>query len=241
MRLGVNIDHVATLREARKINEPDPVQIVGLVEMAGGDGIVCHLREDRRHLQDRDLELLRKVVKTHLNLEMAATDEMLEIACQTGPDMVTLVPEKREEVTTEGGLDVTKFRENIQEKTRILKASGIVVSLFIDPDLEQIKAARNLGADFVELHTGEYANARTEQLMQEELEKIRSMSVAARKLGLRVSAGHGLNHFNVSQIASIPEIEELNIGHSLIGRALFTGITESVRTMKELINQAREQ
>jgi pyridoxine 5-phosphate synthase len=241
MRLGVNIDHVATLREARKINEPDPVQIVGLVEMAGADGIVCHLREDRRHLQDRDLELLRKVVKTHLNLEMAATDEMVEIACQTGPDMVTLVPEKREEVTTEGGLDVTKFRENIQEKTKILKASGIVVSLFIDPDLEQIKAARNLGADFVELHTGEYANAGTEQIMQEELEKIRSMSVAARKLGLRVSAGHGLNHFNVSPIASIPEVEELNIGHSLIGRALFVGISESVRTMKELINQAREQ
>ena len=241
MRLGVNIDHVATLREARKINEPDPVQIVGLVEMAGGDGIVCHLREDRRHLQDRDLELLRKVVKTHLNLEMAATDEMVEIACQTGPDMVTLVPEKREEVTTEVGLDVTKFRENIQEKTKILKKSGIVVSLFIDPDLEQIKAARNLGADFVELHTGEYANARTEKLMLEELEKIRSMSVAARKLGLRVSAGHGLNHFNVSQIAGIPEIEELNIGHSLIGRAVFVGISESVRTMKELINQAREQ
>ena len=241
MRLGVNIDHVATLREARKISEPDPVQIVGLVEMAGADGIVCHLREDRRHLQDRDLDLLRKVVKTHLNLEMAATDEMVEIACQTGPDMVTLVPEKREEVTTEGGLDVTKFRENIQEKTNRLKQSGIVVSLFIDPDLEQIKAARNLGADFVELHTGEYANAGTEQLMQEELEKIRSMSVAARKLGLRVSAGHGLNHFNVSQIASILEIEELNIGHSLIGRALFVGISESVRTMKELINQAREQ
>ena len=211
MRLGVNIDHVATLREARKIKEPDPVQIVGLVEMAGGDGIVCHLREDRRHLQDRDLELLRQVVKTHLNLEMAATPEMVEIACRVGPDMVTLVPEKREEVTTEGGLDVVKFREHIQETITTLKNSGIVTSLFIDPDLEQIKTARNLGADFVELHTGEYANAESEHQSQQELEQIRSMAVAASKLGLRVSAGHGLNHFNVSQIARIPEIEELNI------------------------------
>ena len=241
MRLGVNIDHVATLREARKITEPDPVQIIGLVEMAGGDGIVCHLREDRRHLQDRDLELLRQVVKTHLNLEMAATDEMVEIACRVGPDMVTLVPEKREEVTTEGGLDVTKFRQNIQEKITTLKNNGIVVSLFIDPDLEQIKTARNLGATFVELHTGEYANAESEHQINLELEKIRSMSVAACKLGLRVSAGHGLNHFNVSPIARIPEIEELNIGHSIISRAVFVGITESVRSLKELMNNAQEQ
>ncbi len=241
MRLGVNIDHVATLREARKINEPDPLQIVGLVEMAGGDGIVCHLREDRRHLQDRDLELLRQVVKTHLNLEMAATDEMVEIACRIGPDMVTLVPEKREEVTTEGGLDVVKFRDNIQEKIARLKKSGIVVSLFIAPDLETVKTARSVGADFVELHTGEYANAKSEQEINVELEKLRSMSVAAVKLGLRVSAGHGLNHFNVTPVARIPEIEELNIGHSLIGRAVFVGIVEAVRTMKQLMIQARER
>lgn len=193
VRLGVNIDHVATLREARKGDMPDPVAAAIVAEMAGADGIVCHLREDRRHIRDKDLYLLKEIVKTHLNLEMAATNEMVKIATEVVPDMVTLVPEKREEVTTEGGLDAEGNFSWIEEVTGQLHNHSIVVSLFIDPDIQQIKAAARSGADYVELHTGSYANAPDLGTTADELEKIRSMAMAAAKLGLGVSGGHGLN------------------------------------------------
>ncbi len=235
MRLGVNIDHIATLRQARRTVEPDPVHAVGLVERAGANGIVCHLREDRRHILDRDLELLRKVVTSHLNLEMAATEEMVRIAIETGPDMVTIVPEKREEVTTEGGLDVRAAGSQLKEFIDKLKAHDIVVSLFVDPQLEVLKECRRLGADFVELHTGGYANIQSESEAAQEAARIREMAMAARKFGLRVSAGHGLTYQNVEAIASIPEIEELNIGHSIMARAIFDGLSKAVGDMVRLL------
>ena len=235
VRLGVNVDHVATVREARKITEPDPVAAAVLVELAGADGIVCHLREDRRHIKDRDLKLLREVVKTHLNLEMAATGEMANIALEVLPDMVTLVPEKRQELTTEGGLNVVAHADHLQEVIANLRAHNIVVSLFVDPDIHQVKAAAKVGADFVELHTGEYANAEDENTMMEELEKLATMAVAASKLGLAVSAGHGLNYQNVSLVAQLDRIEELNIGHSIISRAVLVGLERAVREMLALI------
>ncbi|HDI52469.1 pyridoxine 5'-phosphate synthase [candidate division KSB1 bacterium] len=234
-RLGVNIDHVATVREARKTVEPDPVAAAVLVELAGADGIVCHLREDRRHIKDRDLKLLRQVVKTHLNLEMAATEEMVNIALQVLPDMVTIVPEKRQELTTEGGLDVVAHGDYLQEVISNLRAHNIVVSLFVDPDIHQIKAAAKVGADFIELHTGEYANAEDENKMMEELEKLDTMAVAASKLGLAVSAGHGLNYQNVVPVAQLDKIEELNIGHSIISRAVLVGLDRAVKEMVALI------
>ena len=236
MKLGVNIDHVATVREARKINEPDPVTAAAIAEMAGADGIVCHLREDRRHLSDRDLRLLRETVKSHLNLEMAATDEMVGIACDVKPDMVTLVPEKRTEVTTEGGLDVVNNIDLIKKSVAKLRASNIIVSLFIDPELELIQASVKSGADYVELHTGKYAEAKDANMQEEELSTLQSMAFAATKLGLSVSAGHGLNYYNVRSVAGLDKIEELNIGHSIIGRALFSGLDLAVRDMKKLIN-----
>lgn len=239
MRLGVNIDHVATLRQARRAVEPDPVHAVGLVERAGADGIVCHLREDRRHVSDRDLELLRGVVATHLNLEMAATDEMVRVAAETGPDMVTLVPEKREEVTTEGGLDVRGGGERLASAIETLKGHGIVVSLFVDAELETLKECRRLGADFVELHTGHYANARSESEQDAEARRLLEMSIAARKFGLRVSAGHGLTYHNVGRVAAIEEIEELNIGHSIVARAVFTGLERAVADMVAAIERGR--
>jgi len=237
-RLGVNIDHVATIREARKIDQPDPVAAAILTEQANADGIVCHLREDRRHIKDRDLFLLKEVVKTHLNLEMAAIPTMVKIACKVLPDMVTLVPERREEITTEGGLDVIGNIEDIREATDRLRVNNIVVSYFIDPDLNQIKAAVKAGADYVELHTGRYANSENTEDSRAECEKINSMSAAASKLGLGVSAGHGLNYSNVREIARIPHIEELNIGHSIVGRAVFVGLEQAVRDMLELIRFA---
>jgi len=235
MRLGVNIDHVATVREARKGNEPDPVMAAYLAELGGADGIVCHLREDRRHIQDRDLKLLKKTVRTHLNLEMAATDEMMNIAVNISPDMITLVPEKREEVTTEGGLNIVDNLEYLKNYTERIQEHGIVVSYFIDPDLEQIKASARAGADYIEIHTGPYANSKTLDEMDEELEKIRSMAMAANKLGLYVSAGHGLNYHNVKGITEIDLIEELNIGHSIVSRAIFTGFEQAVRDMVALL------
>ena len=235
VRLGVNIDHVATVREARRGREPDPIAGAVLAELAGADGIVCHLREDRRHIKDRDLTLLRQVVKTHLNLEMAATDEMVKKAIAILPDMVTLVPEKRQEITTEGGLDVTSNFELFEEVTSTLRANNIVVSFFIDPDMTQIKAVAKLGADYVELHTGNYANAADLNQVVEELERIRSMAMAAAKLGLGVSAGHGLNYQNVVDVAKIKQVEELNIGHSIISRAVLIGMEKAVRDMIELI------
>lgn len=234
-RLGVNIDHVATLREARKGKLPDPVAAAVMVELAGADGIVCHLREDRRHIKDKDLLLLKEVVKTHLNLEMAATDEMLKIAMDVLPDMVTLVPERRQELTTEGGLDVVRNFPYLEEYVEMLRHQSIVVSLFIDPEIQQIKAAARLGADYVELHTGRYANAEDLNTVLDELEKIRSMAAGAAKLGLGVSAGHGLNYQNVREIARIPQVEELNIGHSIVGKAVMVGMERAVREMLALV------
>jgi len=204
-------------------------------ELAGADGIVCHLREDRRHLKDRDLSLLRQIVRTHLNLEMAATEEMIKKAISVLPDMVTLVPEKRQEITTEGGLDITANYDYLEEVTATLRANNIIVSFFIDPDIYQIKAAAKLGADYVELHTGTYANASDLNQVVEELERIKSMAAAAAKLGLGVSAGHGLNYHNVTDIAKIKQIEELNIGHSIISRAVLVGMERAVREMIALI------
>ncbi len=237
-RLGVNIDHVATVREARKTVEPDPVQAAFLADMGGADGIVCHLREDRRHLQPRDLELLRRVVTSHLNLEMAAVDAMVQVALKVKPDMVTLVPEKREEVTTEGGLDVRTSVQRVTATVSPLKSAGIVVSLFIDPDMTQIREAARTGADFVELHTGCYAEAKSAVDEAIELEKLERAAQAAAKLGLGVSAGHGLTYHNVQPVAAIPEVEELNIGHSIIARSIMMGMEQAVRDMVELIRTA---
>ena len=236
-RLGVNVDHVATLREARKGKMPDPVAAAVIAETAGADGIVCHLREDRRHIKDKDLYLLKEVVKTHLNMEMAATDEMIKIAIEVLPDMVTLVPERREEITTEGGLDVVRHFDYLNDVVEMLKQQGIVVSLFIDPVIQQIKAAAKLGADYIEIHTGLYANAQDLATAMDELEKIRSMAAAARKLGLGVSAGHGLNYQNVREVARIPQIEELNIGHSIVSKAVMVGMERAVQEMLMLIGR----
>ena len=235
-RLGVNIDHVATLRQARRGQEPDPVAAAVLVEMAGADGIVCHLREDRRHVQDRDLRLLKEIVRSHLNLEMAATEEMQETAIKVQPEMVTLVPEKREEVTTEGGLDVATLADSLAEAISNLHAHNIVVSLFIDPDIQQLKAASRVGADYVELHTGEYANTGDLSMQNQELEKLVGMAAAASKLELGVSAGHGLNYQNVKPVAQIQEVEELNIGHSIMARAILVGLERAVVEMLRLIH-----
>jgi len=237
VRLGVNVDHVATIREARKGIEPDPIAAAVLIELAGADGIVCHLREDRRHIKDRDLSLLRQIVRTHLNLKMAATDEMIKKAINVLPDMVTLVPERRQEITTEGGLDITANYDYLEEVTSSLRANNIVVSLFIDPDIYQIKAAAKLGADYVELHTGSYANADDLNQVMDELEKIKSMAAAAAKMGLGVSAGHGLNYQNVVDVAKSKQIEELNIGHSIVSRAVLAGMDRAVREMIELIRR----
>jgi len=235
VKLGVNVDHVATVREARKTDEPDPVAAAIMVEPAGADGIVCHLREDRRHIQDRDLRLLRDVVRTHLNLEMAATEAMVKIAVETRPDMVTLVPEKREEVTTEGGLDVQGNYERLAEIIPVLQDSGILVSLFIDPDVEQIKAGARLKADYAEIHTGLYAEAKDADEELAQLDKVQHAAGIAAKLGFGVSAGHGLTYQNVRPVAEIPEVEELNIGHSIVARAIMTGMEQAVREMLALI------
>jgi pyridoxine 5-phosphate synthase len=235
VKLGVNVDHVATVREARKTKEPDPVAAAIAAELAGADGIVCHLRGDRRHIQDRDLRLLREVVRTHLNLEMAATEEMVGIALDVKPNMVTLVPEKREEVTTEGGLNVQQNYERLAEIIPRLQDGNIVVSLFVDPDVEQLKAAAKLRADYVEIHTGLYAEAKDADEELAELEKIRNTAAIAAKLGFGVSAGHGLTYQNVRLIADIPEVEELNIGHTIVARAMMTGMEQAVREMTRLI------
>ncbi len=236
MRLSVNVDHIATLRQARRGNEPDPVAGALLVEMAGVDGVIVHLREDRRHIQDRDLRLLRQMVKTHLNMEMAPTEEMASIAQEVGPDMVTLVPEKREELTTEGGLDVAEKAHSLPPILKAIRERNIVISLFIDPQPQQIKAAAKLDADFVELHTGRYAGAEDTAAELEELERLEEMATMAHKLGLGVGAGHGLNYRNVRGVAQIEVVEELNIGFSIIARALFVGLERAVREMKELVS-----
>jgi pyridoxine 5-phosphate synthase len=234
-KLGVNVDHVATVRQARGIDEPDPVTAVALAELAGADSITVHLREDRRHIQDRDVELLRRTVKTRLNLEMAATEEMVGIALRVLPDSVTLVPEKREELTTEGGLDVRMHRELLRERIELLRQGGITVSLFVDPDLEQIKTSHRVGADYIEIHTGAYCEAGTEELRRAELGKIETAIRAGRKLGLGVNAGHGLNYQNLRDVVSLGGIEEFNIGHSIISRAVLVGLERAVREMLALV------
>lgn len=233
-RLGVNIDHVATLREARKAKEPDPIAAAVLAELAGADGIVIHLREDRRHIQDRDLRLLRETLRTKLDLEMAATEEMARIALEIKPEMVTLVPERRQELTTEGGLNVVSFRDPLQKVIDQLREGEILVSLFIDPDPNQIKGAHKVSADLIEIHTGRYANSRGKE-RQTELHQIMEAAKLASKLGMGVNAGHGLDYTNVAAISQIPEIEELNIGHSIISRAVLVGMEQAVREMKSLI------
>ena len=236
--LGVNIDHIANVREARRTVEPDPVPMALLAELGGADGITVHLREDRRHIQDRDVTLLRQTVRSRLNLEMAATAEMVAIALEVKPDMVTLVPERREEVTTEGGLDVAGQRSQLSAVVEQLQSNGIPVSLFVDPDAEQLQACRDSGARWVELHTGAYAEAAwTEQ--PQELARIIEGCATARSLGLRVNAGHGLTYQNVEPIAAIEGMEELNIGHTIVARALVVGLEQAVRDMKALIQNPR--
>jgi pyridoxine 5-phosphate synthase len=230
LTLGVNIDHVATIRQARKTVEPDPIVAAMLAELAGADGITAHLREDRRHIQDRDIRLLRETVRTHLNLEMAVTPEMVSIALELKPDYVTLVPERREEVTTEGGLDVVSQRTRITQAVAQLQGAGIPVSLFIDPDPLQILATYETGAQWVELHTGRYAEAKHPQ---PELQNLYIGAEKAQTLGLRVNAGHGLTYWNVRAVAQIPGMEELNIGHSIMARAILVGMERAVREMKQ--------
>ncbi len=233
--LMVNIDHIATLREARGIHYPDPVYAAGIVEMTGAKGIIIHLREDRRHIKDRDLKMLRDVVRTKLNLEMAATPEMTKIAERTRPDMVTLVPEKRQELTTEGGLDVIRSASKIEKVIKAARKHGITVSLFVDPDESQIKAASDIGADMIEIHTGAYADARTSRIREKELKKVIRAASLGREFDLGVNAGHGLHYHNVRDVAVIPEIHELSIGHSIIARAVFVGLDRAVRDMIKLI------
>jgi len=233
--LHINIDHVATVRQARQISEPDPVTAAGLVELAGADGITIHLREDRRHIIDRDLRILRQTVQTRLNLEMAGTEEMFGIALEISPDIVTLVPEKREEVTTEGGLDVIGASNIMFDGIKKMQDAGIRVSLFIDSQEGQIKASREIGAEDVELHTGCYANAKTSSEVDREYLRLVSGAEFAYKQKLQVNAGHGLNYINTQRICSLPYLRELNIGHSIVSRAIFVGISQAVREMKEII------
>ena len=233
--LGVNIDHVATLRQARRTYEPDPVWAAALAELGGADGITVHLREDRRHINDRDLRLLRETVTVKLNLELACADEVLDIACRTRPDQATLVPERREEVTTEGGLDVASNRDRVADAVRRLREAGIVVSLFLDPHEDQIRAGAALGANAVELHTGQYALARGEEKIARELAALQAAGQVVRACGLTLHAGHGLNYKNVRPVAEIAEMCELNIGHSIVSRAVMVGMREAVREMKELV------
>lgn len=234
VKLGVNIDHVATVREARKAREPDPVAAAVLAELGGADGITIHLRADRRHIKDRDLRLLRQVVKTKLNLEMAATEGMLKMALEVRPDQVTLVPEKPNELTTEGGLDVENNQETVAQAVGRLKEGGITVSIFVDPDPVQVKAAKEAGADAIEIHTGLYAEAQEEE-REREYKKIVEAAQLAQNLGLIVHAGHGLDYRNVGPIASIPGIRELNIGHSIVARSVLVGMERAVQEMKRLL------
>lgn len=235
IELGVNIDHIATLRQARRAEEPDPVQAAGEAELGGADGITVHLREDRRHIQDRDVELLRKTVKTKLNLEMSLSPEIAAIAVKIRPDQATLVPENRMEVTTEGGLDLLAHAVRTAAVLEQLRAARVVVSAFIDPDPGQVARAAELGFDAIELHTGSYANAPAGPTRAIELDRLRGAGQIAMKLGLRLHAGHGLNYLNTPDIAAIPGMAELNIGHAIVSRAVFVGLREAVRQMKSLM------
>lgn len=241
VKLGINVDHIATIREARKIREPDPVTAALIAELAGCHGITAHLREDKRHIQDRDIRLLRGTVTTKLNLKIAPTAEMLQFAINVQPDMVTLVPENRQEITTEGGLNVAAKIDELAKVIMTLKNNDIAVSVFIEPETDQVKAAKKAGADFVEFNTGKYASACELGSMQEvdrEISAITDMTVLARKYGLRIFAGQGLNYRNIGAIAAIEGIEELNVGHSIVSRAVFVGMERAVKEMLEQINKA---
>jgi pyridoxine 5-phosphate synthase len=232
-RLGVNIDHVATVRQARRAPEPDPIQAAVLAELGGADGITVHLRQDRRHIQDRDVEILRQVVKTRLNVEMAATQEMLRLALTVKPEQVTLVPERREELTTEGGLDAVLNSVQLRPVVKTLSEAGIEVSLFVDTDFEQVKEAHKIDAHAVEINTAAYADARDARTREAALRRVTDAARLGRKLGLHVHAGHGLTYQNVAAVAAIPEISELNIGHNIVARAVLVGMERAVREMVE--------
>ncbi len=237
VRLGVNVDHVATIREARRGREPDPVAAAVLAELAGADGITVHLRGDRRHIQDRDLDLLRRTIGTRLNLEAAATPQMVTVAATHKPDTVTLVPERREEITTEGGLDVLLNQNLVRKTAQDLRAAGVVVSVFVDPDFDQIKAIAKLEIGLIEINTAKYSEAMKPEQAAAEAGKVSQCARAAARLGLKVLAGHGLNYRNVRRVVEIPEIEELNIGHSIVARASLVGMERAVREMKELMRR----
>ncbi|HPN38684.1 MAG TPA: pyridoxine 5'-phosphate synthase [Melioribacteraceae bacterium] len=238
MKFSLNIDHVATLRNARGEKEPDPITYALMAELYGIDGIVVHLREDRRHINEVDLRLLRELVKTKLDLEMAAVPEIIEIACDVKPELATLVPEKRQELTTEGGLNVIDNLELIKETIEALHNSNIKVSLFIEPDVEQINAAKEIDADFIEIHTGKYANLTVEEEIYDELDRIRQAAKYAKKLSLGVNAGHGLNYTNIKEFAVLEDIDEVSIGQSVIARSIFVGIEKAITEMRQLINSA---
>ncbi|MBN1917242.1 MAG: pyridoxine 5'-phosphate synthase [Verrucomicrobia bacterium] len=237
IRLGVNVDHVATVRQARRATEPDPVAAAAIVELAGAHGITVHLREDRRHIQDRDVRILRETVRTSLNLEMAASDEIIGIAQGIRPDEACLVPERREEITTEGGLDVAGNTAKVADAIKRLNDTGILVSLFITPDEAQVAAAAKAGAQFIELHTGAYANARPEAKALGELQRLINAATQAHELGLRVNAGHGLDYINVRAMYQVPHLETVNIGHSIISRAVLVGLDRAVREMIALLER----
>jgi pyridoxine 5-phosphate synthase len=236
MRLAINIDHIATLRNARGGSEPDPVEAAGVCEAAGALGIVCHLREDRRHIRDADVHLLRKTIKTKLDLEMAATDEIIKIAIEVKPAFVTLVPERRRELTTEDGLDVKANQAHLEETIGTFHRHGIKVSLFINPVQEQIELSKSIGSDMIEIHTGEYAEALDEHERQNQLTRVQHAARSAKSLGLGVNAGHGLNYGNVTPIAAIREIDELSIGYAIVARAMFVGLDQAVREMLRLVH-----
>ncbi len=240
MILGVNVDHVATIRQARLAKEPDPVMAATLAILGGADGITVHLREDRRHIQDRDLRLLREIVNVELNLEMAATDEMLKISINVKPDLVTIVPEKRQELTTEGGLNVRDNREGLKEFIKKINDKGIPVSFFINPSIEDVDISREIGVQMVEIHTGMYADASPANRV-EELRRIMNAVQRAKSVGLEVNAGHGLNYHNVKAVASISGLRGLYIGHSIVARAVLVGMKEAVREMKNLIEESQKQ
>lgn len=240
MRLGINVDHVATVREARKTDEPDPVRAAVLAELGGADLVTVHLREDRRHIRERDVELLLRTVRTGLNLELAADEEVLALAESWAPGQATLVPERREEITTEGGLDLSgEARGRIGDAVERLRAAGIRTALFIDPDESAVEAARGLGADAVELHTGEYADADGREEREARLERLRRAARRVRDAGLDAHAGHGLTYENVPPVAAIPELDELNIGHSVVSRSVMVGMERAVRQMKEILLRSR--
>ena len=235
VKLGVNVDHVATVREARGISEPDPVTAAILAELGGADGITVHLREDRRHIQERDVRAIKETIKTRLNLELALAPEILAFALKVKPHAATFVPEKREELTTEGGLDVIGHRQKLEPVIKKFQDNGIVVSLFIDPDPDQIAMAAEIGAEYIEIHTGRYCDAKSSAEINKEFALIDQACITATNFGLKVNAGHGLNYRNVSEIANLPDIVELNIGHSIIGHAIYVGIERAVREMKALL------